>query len=77
LRIGNAEWSREDFRVGGSVEPWVEFADALSCFEVVGGMGFAQILGLVLEVVETGINREVSHRHDELPFVCPGPHVEG
>ncbi len=36
-----------------------------------------QILGLMPEVVEVGAGREGSNRHDELPFVCPGPHLEG
>jgi hypothetical protein len=75
LRIGNAEWSREDFRICGCVEAGMEFPDALSCFETVGGVGFAQVFGLIFQVVEIGIRREVSDWHDELPFECPGPHV--
>jgi hypothetical protein len=30
-----------------------------------------QVPGLILEVIEVGIRREASYRHNELPFVCP------
>ena len=55
LSIGKAQWRGEDFRVGGIVEAGVEFADALSCFEVVRDMTLAEVFGLVFEVVKTGI----------------------
>jgi hypothetical protein len=77
LRIGKAELSGEDFRICGCLEAWVEFPYALCRIGLMGGMRFAQVFGLMFQVVKIGIRREVSHRHDELPFVCPGPHVEG
>jgi hypothetical protein len=75
LRIGKAKWSGEYLCVGGCVEAGVEFPDALSCFEMVRVVGFSQVSGLMFQVVETRIRREVSDWHDELPFECPGPHV--
>jgi hypothetical protein len=40
-------------------------------------VGLLQVLGLLLEMVKVGVGWELSYRHDELPFVCPGPHMEG
>jgi hypothetical protein len=50
----------------------MEFADELRRSQRVGGMGFHQVFGLVLQVVKVGIGWEDSNRHDELPFVSPG-----
>jgi hypothetical protein len=36
-----------------------------------------QIFRLIFKVFEVGIGWKRSYRHNELPFVCPGPHVEG
>jgi hypothetical protein len=36
-----------------------------------------QVFGLMFEMVKVGVGRELSYRHDELPFVCPGPHSVG
>src|SRR5437868_12849281 len=40
------------------------------------GVLLEQVAGLVLEMVEVGIRREASYRHNELPFACPAVRVE-
>ena len=40
-------------------------------------MSLQQVLRLMLEVIEIGIGREWSDRHDELPFVRPRSALTG
>jgi hypothetical protein len=77
LCICEAESSGKDFSIAGANERWMKLSDPLSHLKVAGSMAFQQVFCLILEMVKTGIRREVSHWHDELPFLCPGPHIEG
>jgi len=77
LRIREAEFSGEDFSIAGILEMWMKLSEPLGHFQVMGSMPFQQVFCLILEMVKAGIRREVSHWHNELPFLCPGPHIEG
>src|ERR1700739_2466635 len=77
LRIAKPQRSFKNRGVRGYSETRVEFADALRGAAIVCSMALEQIPGLVFEMVEVGFGRELFCRHDELPLVCPGPHVEG
>jgi hypothetical protein len=77
LRIREPELRGEDLSVARILERWVKLSDPLSRFDVVRSMAFEQVFCLISEMIETWIRWELTDRHDELPFVCPGPHVEG
>ncbi len=77
LRATETQGGAEDCGVSGSAEAGKKFPDSLGHGGVVRGVSADQIFRLIFEVVEIRIGRERSYRHDELPFVCPGPHIEG
>jgi hypothetical protein len=53
----------------------MKFSDALGNLWIVGNAAFEQVFRLIPEMIEARIRWEVFYRHDELPFVCPGPHL--
>src|SRR5437763_1145592 len=57
-------------------ETGMELANLLGCVGKTRGVLLEQVAGLVLEVVQVGVGREASYRHNELPFVCPGVRIE-
>lgn len=77
MGIAELQPGMEDFCVSRMMEARMKFADALRYLRRVGGMSFQQVLGLMLEVIEIGIGRERSYRHDELPFVRPRSAYDG
>jgi hypothetical protein len=77
LRIAELELGGKDGFVGKALKARMEFANELRRSQRAKGVGLPQVFGLLFEVVEVGMGRELSYRHDELPFVCPGPHMEG
>jgi len=72
LRAAELELGSKDGGVCGALKTGMEFADQLRSTLAAGGMGFDQVFGLMLKLVEAGMGREGSDRHDELPFVGPG-----
>src|SRR5215831_9360108 len=77
LSICQAEIRLEDRLIGRLSEARMKFADALCDSAIAACMSFQDILGLIFQVLQVWLRRETFYRHDELPFVCPGPHVEG
>src|ERR1700736_1868045 len=61
LRICEAESSGKDFSIAGTHERWMKLSDPLSHLKVAGSMAFQQVFGLILEMIKTGIRRELSH----------------
>ena len=55
----------------------MKFPDALRRLRVSRTMLLEQVFRLIFEVSEVGILWEAFNRHDELPLVCPGPHLVG
>jgi hypothetical protein len=53
----------------------MEFTQQLGGGESAGSVRFEEVFGLIFEVIEIWIGWELSYRHGELPFVCPGPQV--
>src|SRR4249919_2263068 len=77
LSIRQLEAGFEDGLIGRLSKPRMKFPNALCRSPIAGSMAFHEILGLVFQVLEVWLGREAFYRHDELPFVCPGPHIEG
>ena len=77
LRIAELQLRFEDFGVARFAESRMEFADLLGHSHLAGSMLLQKVFGLMFEVVETRMVGEPANGHDELPFVCPGPHLEG
>ena len=75
LGVAQAEAGGEDFGVLCVSKLWMEFTQQLGGGESAGGVRFEQVFGLIFEVIEIWICWELSYRHGELPFVCPGPQV--
>jgi len=61
----------EDFRIGAFRPSRMKFANSLRHGRIPRRMSLQQIFGLIFKVFETGIRRESSNWHDELPFLRP------
>ena len=77
LRAPETECRGEDLSIRGSFEMRMKLPDTLRCGWIAHGMIAEQVFGLVLEMIEIRVRRKGLYRHDELPFRCPGPHLEG
>jgi hypothetical protein len=53
----------------------MKFSDPLRRLWIAGGMVFHQVFCLIFEMIEMRVRGEAFYRHDELPFVRPGPHL--
>jgi hypothetical protein len=71
LRTAEFELGSKDRGIRSAREAGMEFADELGRSQGAGSMGFDQVFGLVLQLVEIGMGRKDSNWQDELPFVCP------
>jgi hypothetical protein len=77
LRIALAEACFKDVTIASAAESRMKFSYPLRGSRVACRMFFEQVFRLVLEVNQAGVLGKRFDRHDELPFVCPGPHVVG
>lgn len=77
LRATETQGGAEDCGVSGSAEAGKKFPDSLRHGGVARSVSADQIFCLIFEVGEIRIGREAFYGHEELPFVCPGPRIEG
>ena len=77
LGIAELQVRTEDFGVGRMMESGMKLPDALRYLRRARSMSSQQVLRLMFEVIEIGIGREWSYRHDELPFVRPRSALTG
>src|ERR1700722_2605016 len=75
LGVAQAELNHEDLIVAGAAKLRMKLTQQLGRRECMCCVRFNQVFGLIFEVTEVGIGWELSYRHGELPFVCPGPQV--
>src|SRR6185312_11808128 len=73
LRIAEAQRRFKDFIIYSFAKSRMEFANPLRHGAIARCMGFQQIFCLMLEMIQTGIGRENSSRHDELLSLARGP----
>ena len=77
LRITELDLRGKDGLIRRLPEARMKFANQLRRGQRARSMSLQQVFGLLLQVVKVGAGGELSNRHNELPFVCPGPHREG